>query len=37
MEQYCPQCGEKQEVVKTVTWQANVCQSCGNEVEPIEN
>lgn len=33
MERYCSHCGERQEVVKTVAWQPDVCKACGNEFE----
>jgi len=37
MEQYCPHCGDQQEVIQTVSWQANVCQNCGNDIDADED
>ncbi|SEO20609.1 hypothetical protein SAMN04487948_10179 [Halogranum amylolyticum] len=32
---YCTICGEEQEIVKTVSWQADTCAICGNNIETL--
>ncbi len=36
MEAWCDHCGERREVVKTVSWQSNLCAECGNPIEETE-
>lgn len=29
---FCPNCGDQRDVVQTVSWQADLCGTCGNEL-----
>lgn len=33
MEAWCDHCEEEQQIVKTVSWQPNLCEECGNSIK----
>lgn len=31
---YCPRCDRNRKVIITVSWQSDVCSTCGAEIDP---
>lgn len=32
MQKYCSHCEGEREIVRTVSWQEDICKECGNEI-----